>query len=148
MGIILRFSDLLRGALFKYRQFLYGRYGQDRLNRFISYLALALCAISFIIRTPILSISIFALFGLSLFRSMSKNHNRRRRENQIYETASRPAKRFFKYWFVRIKSRKTHMIYTCGKCRSILRVPKDAPQGRLEIRCPKCGDSFTRRVVA
>ena len=131
----------------KYRQFMYGRYGTDRLNRFISYVALVLCMASFILRSPFISLAIFCLFGLSLFRSMSKNIARRRRECLVYENASRPAKRFFKYWFTRLRTLKTHRIYTCGACSSILRVPRSAPRGMIEIKCPRCGWAFTRRLT-
>ena len=137
---------MFRKAIEKYRQFLYGRYGQDNLNRFISILALVLCVFSFFIGSIYLYVFILILFALSLFRSFSKNFAKRRRENQIYLNASKPVKRFFRYWRVRLKSQKTHRVYTCEKCHSILRVPKAAGSGKLEIKCPKCGESFTRRI--
>ena len=137
---------MLRKAMDSYRRFLYGRYGQDGLNRFISVLALVFCVLSFFIRSNIVYICIFALFALSLFRSLSKKHAARRRENQAYEKAARPAKRFFKYWFVRIKSQKTHRVYRCDQCSSILRIPKSAGGGKFEIKCPKCGQTSTRRL--
>ena len=141
----MKIGNAFRGALDKYRRFLYGRYGQDGLNRVISFFALALCALSFAVRSPYLSAVIFALLIVSVFRSLSKNFARRRRENQIYEKAAKPVKRFAKYWFVRIKSRKTHRVYTCGDCHSILRVPKSAPKGKIEVKCPKCGVTSIRR---
>ena len=141
----MKFINSFRGALGKFRQFFYGRYGQDGLNRFISCLALILCAISFIVRSPYITLAILALLAISIMRSLSKNHVRRRRENQVYEKIARPAKRFFKYWFIRIKCRKTHRVYSCGSCHSILRIPKSAPRGTIEIKCTKCGGIFTRR---
>ena len=140
------FYRVFRKVMDKYKRFLYGRYGQDKLNRFISYTAIALCALSFIVRSTLISVAVLILFAFSLFRSFSKNFAARRRENQIYEKAAKPVAHFFKYWYIRIKSQKTHRVYTCGKCHSILRVPKTAGGGKLEIICPKCGDSFTRRI--
>jgi DNA-directed RNA polymerase subunit RPC12/RpoP len=156
----------------KYRRFLYCRYGHDKLNRFISFAALGLCAISFFARSLILTVAIFALLIISAFRSLSKNHARRMLENRMYERAARPVKRFFRYWHARIKTHKTHRIYTCAKCRSILRIPKESrdnknarvprdarstresrdaegrrggkPAPRLEIKCPKCGEKFIK----
>jgi len=125
---------------------MYGRYGQDGLNLFISALALVLCVVSFIIRSMYISVAILLLFAVSIFRSFSKNFTARRRENRLYEKASAPVRRYVKYWRVRIKSGKTHRVYSCEKCHSILRVPKSAPRGRIEVKCPKCGDTFTRRL--
>jgi DNA-directed RNA polymerase subunit RPC12/RpoP len=114
---------------------------------------------SFIVKSLIITLFIVFLFLLTIFRSHSKNFARRRRENQLYEQAAKPVKRFFKYWFTRIKSHKTHRIYVCTKCGGFLRVPKSAwaynpSEGgqrggrvkRLEIKCPKCGASFSQRL--
>ena len=126
---------------------MYGRYGQDGLNRFISYLAIFLCILSFFVNSSIIYFSVLGLFVLSLFRSLSKNFARRRQENQLYEKAAKPVKRSFKYCVIRIKSRKTHRVFTCGKCHSILRIPKSAGNGgKVEIKCPKCGGAFTRYI--
>lgn len=129
-----------------YRRFLYGRYGQDALNRFISVLALALCLISFFVKSSVLYIIILILFALSMFRSLSKSFAKRRIENQMYEMAAKPVKRYFRFWSVRLKSGKTHRVFTCASCGSILRIPKDAARGKIEIKCPKCGASFTKRI--
>jgi len=137
-------GGIFGGLIDRYKHFLYGRYGQDGLNRFISCLAIALCIISFIVRSTYLTVAILILFALSLYRSFSKKFARRRQENQLYEKAAKPVKRYVKYWFIRIKTHKTHRVYTCRKCHSILRVPKSAPRDRIEIKCPKCGDKYLR----
>ena len=128
----------------KYKKFLYGRYGHDKLNRFIYFLSIILCILSFVVRSNFLYLSILLLFIISLYRSLSKNFKKRRRENQIYEKAAKPVRRFFKYWFIRIKSHKTHQVFSCEKCHSILRIPKAAGRGKVAITCPKCGVSFVR----
>ena len=128
----------------KYKKFLYGRYGHDKLNRFIYFISLALCILSFFIRSNIIYLSVLILFLISLYRSLSKDFKKRRRENQIYEKAAKPVRRFFKYWIIRFKSQKTHRVFMCEKCHSILRVPKDAKRGKIEIKCPKCNASFVK----
>jgi len=179
----LNFGMFLRKILSTYSRFFYGRYGHDGLNRFISCLALVLCVISFIIPVPFIHIAIFILFAISFLRSLSKNFLKRSSENKIYEKAAKPVKRTIKYWYIRIKNRKTHIIYSCVNCHSILRVPKGAPGrtpgknptgtsaensagkfagnpaetpggnpartpagGKIEIKCPKCGAAFIRRI--
>lgn len=131
----------------KYQRFMYGRYGNDNLNRFISFFALFLCAISLFVKSSVLPFAILALLAFSFYRSFSKKHEQRRRENQAYLRASKPVKNYFKYWVVRIKSRKSHYVYTCAKCKGILRVPKSASPGKIEVKCPKCGASFARHIA-
>ena len=130
----------------KYGKLLYGRYGQDGLNRFISLLAIAICLLSFLVRSMAITVSVLVLLAISLFRSFSKNFKARKKENEMYEKAAKPVKRLAKYWFIRLKSHKTHRVDTCEKCQSILRVPKAAGGGKIAIKCPKCGDSFVRRI--
>jgi len=158
----LKTNGFFRRLTENYRRFLYGRYGHDNLNRFISFAALALCVFSFIFRSSVFPISVLAMLLITIYRSLSKNVARRRRENEFYLRASKPVKHFFKYWLARVKMRKTHSVFTCEKCNSILRVPRSAgaasstyrdkraaanhPAARLEIICPKCNARFKRRV--
>jgi predicted RNA-binding Zn-ribbon protein involved in translation (DUF1610 family) len=142
-----------KGGLFQkfidgYKRFLYGRYGHDGLNRFISVFALALCVVSFFARSMYLYVFILITLGITFFRSMSKNFAARRRENQAFEKAAKPVKRYFKYWFIRIKSSKTHIVFTCDKCGSILRVPISAAGKKIEVKCPKCGDTSIKRIAS
>lgn len=145
----MRIGESFKKVSLKLKQFMYGRYGTDSLNRFISVLALALCFLSFIIRIAPLPYIVLGLLAISLFRSLSKNHVRRRRENSLYENAAKPVRRISKYWITRIKLSKTHKVYSCEKCHGILRVPKNAGRGgklKIEIKCPKCGTAFIRRI--
>ena len=144
---IMKNGGALQSILFKIRKFYQGRYGHDKLNRSISYFALALCVVSFFIRSYYFTIAILLLIAVTMYRSLSKNFTRRRYENQVYEYAMRPVRRYFKYFRLKIKSRKTHHINICSKCNSFLRTPKNESGGNMEITCPKCGESFTRRMI-
>ena len=130
----------------KFQRFMYGRYGQDALNRFLSFASLALCALSFFIHSLVIVLAMLAIFALIFFRSFSKNFARRRRENQLYEQAAKPVKHFFRYWFTRVKLHKTHWVYSCAECGRILRVPKSAGHGKIEVKCPKCHAAFIKRL--
>jgi len=140
------FRNSIRNFINKFQKFMYGRYGQDSLNRFLSFVSLALCVLSFFIHSVVIVVAILTVFVLIFFRTFSKNFTRRRRENQIYTQAAKPVMRFFKYWFTRIKLHKTHFVYSCAECGSILRVPRSAGYGKIEIKCPKCHASFTKRI--
>ena len=144
-GVGLGIGGAFRKLADKYRRFLYGRYGHDSLNRFIYFFSIALCILSFFVRSNFFFIAILMLFAITLYRSLSKNFAKRRRENQLFEKAAKPVKRHFKYWYIRFTSKKTHRVFTCVKCKSILRIPKAAGHGKIEIKCPKCGASFISR---
>ena len=132
----------------KYRKFMYGRYGHDNLNRFVSFFSLFLCVLSFFIKTIVISVALLILLALLIFRSFSKDHARRRHENQVFLQVSRPVKNYFKYWFTRIKLRKSHYVFSCTGCGAVLRIPKSAQPGKVEMKCPKCGAKFQKRLTS
>ncbi|MBO7290333.1 MAG: hypothetical protein J6U62_02605, partial [Bacteroidaceae bacterium] len=43
----------------------------------------------------------------------------------------------------RIKDR-SHRYFRCPNCKQTVRVPKG--QGKINIRCPKCGESFIKKT--
>ena len=119
------------------RRFMYGRYGTDALNRFLSVVALVLMVVSVIVGwTPIYLLAV-AIVAFSLFRSFSRNTWKRQRENQVYLQAFSRIK-------TRHRQRKTHCFFTCKSCRTTLRVPKG--RGRMIITCPKCKNKFEGRT--
>jgi len=126
------------------RRFMYGRYGSDQLNTTLFVTALVLSVTNSILsvifyRTvamsiiaPILSLLIYGLLFYQLFRTFSRNIYRRRRENQ----------RFLSFWR-RLKDRN-HRYFRCPQCRQTVRVPKN--RGKINIRCPKCGEKFIKKT--
>ena len=90
----------------KLYRFMYGRYGNDHLSRFLMIVALILIVADAILRLVIplgivrtvvsLSVSLAAilLYVLIICRSMSRNIYKRRRENETYLKVSRGIKRF------------------------------------------------------
>ena len=135
-------------------RFMYGRYGgNDTLQKvlLITYLALVICysilRTVFVIVMPlnllassILSISYFVLsLGLIFwifFRMLSKNVQKRRRENEKFCG-------FFKLWKNKIRDRKTHVYRKCPKCKAVLRLPK--ARGKHTVVCPRCKNRFEVR---
>ena len=126
------------------RRFMYGRYGSDQLNTTLFVTALVLSVTNSILsvifyRTvamsiiaPILSLLVYGLLFYQLFRTFSRNIYRRRRENQ----------RFLSFWH-RLRDRN-HRYFRCPQCRQTVRVPKN--RGKINIRCPKCGEKFIKKT--
>ena len=141
----------------KMYRFMYGRYGADDLYAF-SMIVFAILWVAEIIAMMIIpegmardissivfAIAIVSLMSWTMFRMMSRNIAKRRRENEIYLKARRATKRFFSF----NTSTKTsslnrddymHIFRDCTKCGSVLRLPRR--DGRHKVKCPRCSHYF------
>ena len=126
----------------KFKQFMYGRYGTDDLNKFITIVSLALLVIGLIIGIALHWVAI-ALIVISYFRMLSRNINKRTSENMKYLRFWGKIKNWFKYQKKRFTDRKTHCFFKCPNCKWKLRVPKG--KGKISVTCPKCHTSFIRK---
>ena len=120
------------------RRFMAGRYGSDQLGRWLLGLAVVLILLGMIGNrtgsTVLAGLSLLAYVPLiwSIFRMYSRNIEARRRENAALQR-----------FLTRLRDRD-HRYYHCPKCRQTVRVPRG--RGRINIRCPKCGDQFIKKT--
>lgn len=126
----------------KLYRFMMGRYGNDQFNRFLMILALVFFVIS------LFGIRGFNLLGLlciiyAYFRMLSRNTYKRSLENSKYLQYEYNVKRWFSGIKWNLQQRKTHHIYRCPSCKQKIRIPRG--KGRIEIRCPKCGQTFIKK---
>lgn len=126
----------------KFSRFMIGRYGNDRLNQVIMIVAMIALVISFF------GPEIFYLFSLLClvvvyFRMFSRNIYKRSMENNKYLQWEYKVKQFFAKKKREMQQAKTHHIYRCPSCKQKIRVPRG--KGRIEIRCPKCGQTFIKK---
>ena len=126
------------------RNFMVGRYGQDHLNTALFVCAIAVWVLSLVIRTFFLRLLYFALIMLVLFRMLSRQIEKRRRENDRFLTWWWPLRRRLELQLRRLKESRTHKFFRCPGCRNTLRVPRG--KGKVNITCPKCGERFQRRT--
>ena len=121
---------------YRFRNFMVGRYGTDKLNMVILCAGLAVCFVSALFHNPKVNLLLTAVsYGLmfwALFRSFSRNTYKRYQEN-----------RKFLQFFDRLKDRD-HRYYDCPKCRQVVRVPRG--KGRIAITCPKCRERFIKKT--
>lgn len=126
-----------------FRRFLSGRYGSDQLNLALLIAAVVLSLLSGILSlllpyavgvylNMLLSLVMYGLLAVALFRMLSRNIYKRQRENR----------RFRNFW-TRLTDRKNRY-FRCPKCRQTVRVPRR--RGKINIRCPKCGERFIRKT--
>ena len=74
----------------------------------------------------------YALMILAIWRSLSRNINKRYQEN-----------RRFCLMLDRVKDRKNRY-FLCPRCRQTVRVPRG--KGKIMITCPKCKEKFQRKT--
>lgn len=117
-------------------RFMYGRYGSDELNRFLTVVSLVLLVLSIFPPLWVLWIVALALMIWSNVRTFSKKLHKRRRENEVFLKLRRPFADFFRLQRNKHRDRKTHRYFKCSHCRAVLRVPKG--KGTIDVTCPRC----------
>lgn len=122
------------------RKFMAGRYGADPLS-----MGLLIFSMLLTFSADVAGLGLLSYLGLlpaayCLFRMLSRNIERRRRENAEFMKLVNAVRSFFKRLAFRIKDSKTNRIFHCPKCRQRLRVPRG--KGRITVRCPKCDTRF------
>lgn len=127
----------------KLGRFLYGRYGNDLYNNFLIGLAVAVAVVNLLLNNSLLFYLSYALMIFSLFRSFSRNYQKRRQELNWFLKISLPLREWGRITWLRLKNRN-YRYYRCQKCHQLTRIPKR--RGKVEITCPRCGAKFTKRT--
>ena len=134
--VIPMFKQFMANLGQRFRRFMAGRYGTDRLNMTILITGVVISLIGAFIRIPVLNLlTTFVSYGLmfwAIFRSFSRNTYARYEEN-----------RKFMQFFDALKDRE-HRYFDCPKCRQRVRVPRG--KGKIAISCPKCRERFIRKT--
>lgn len=129
-----------------FRRFMYGRYGTDRFNLFLTICAVAVSIAGSILsffanRTgsaacAVVSIALMLLSYLlilyAVFRMLSRKLDKRGAENRRYMKLT-----------VALRDRE-HRYFRCPKCRQSVRVPRG--RGKIRIRCPRCSEQFVKKT--
>ncbi len=141
----------------KIYQFMYGRYGTDRLNRVLSVASLVILAVSLPVswiwgRTlPGIIVSLVLYTGSlgiciwATARTFSRKICKRQAENAKWVAFEYKLRCLFRRHNGN-KDTDTHVFRDCPKCKATLRLPRQ--QGKHTVRCPRCAKTFTVRVRA
>ena len=118
------------------QRFMMGRYGTDKLNSLLLWIAVIFVLLSVFLQNSVLNLvavlTAYGLMGVVIFRSLSRNTYRRHRENRRYLNL-----------LERLKDRE-HKYFACPKCKQSVRVPKG--KGKIAITCPKCREKFVKKT--
>ena len=135
----------------KLSQFMQGRYGFDRLSRFMFLLSLVFWALCIVARfTPwhwlyaVFSILNTLIYAAALFRIFSRDIASRTLENERYiQFCSRLLP---KYDMIKANiTDRSHAYRLCPECGAMLRLKK--MKGKHTTMCPKCGKKFKVRIT-
>lgn len=142
----------------KFKSFMTGRYGLDRLGIFLFVLYLLINGIGWMLRFKVSRIvtMIIALLilGFAIYRILSKNIIRRRKEGDFFDSIltrinfvgkSIAVRNAFKHLSLRFKFIKTHRFRKCHNCGEFLRISKK--RGKRNITCPCCGKKIKTYVL-
>lgn len=128
----------------KMMAFMYGRYGVDELYYGLFALWGITAVINIFTQSVIVSLIGAAAAVFMIFRFLSKNTAKRRRENDAFLKLWKPVKSWFILQRDRLRDRKTARYRKCPKCRAILKLPNK--KGKHTTSCPKCGNRFDVRI--
>lgn len=147
----------MNNFLQKLYNFMYGRYGFDKLTGFLILLNLLLNGIGSFMRNRVVYYIFYILalgiFVFAVFRVLSKNIEQRRREGEWFDRLLvrtnytenvRKLKKWFKRQSLKIKYFKTHRFRVCPNCGENLRLTKK--RGKRDITCPICGHRFSIHI--
>lgn len=128
----------------KFIRFMYGRYGVDQLY----YALFAVWGVTALINcfenSVILSILGTALAVWMIWRSLSRNIQKRRAENEKFLVLWKPVKSWLILQRDRIRDRKTARYRRCSHCRAIVKLP--VKKGKHTVVCPRCRERFDVRI--
>lgn len=127
----------------KFRQFMYGRYGNDLLNFALMIVGCVITAVLSFVKVPYIHYLGLIPYLAVIYRTLSKNIPARQRENAKFIELIQPWKKFI-IKKVRQLQDKNHRYYACPQCHNTLRVPKG--RGKIKISCPHCGKEFIRKT--
>lgn len=119
-----------------FQRFMQGRYGSDKLNRTLIWVAFGAYIVSLLIPIALVKLALilasYVLIVWSFVRMLSRNTYKRYQENRKYLQ-----------FIERFKDRE-HRYYDCPRCRQPVRVPRG--KGKIAISCPKCREKFIRKT--
>ncbi|MBP3326108.1 MAG: hypothetical protein J6L77_06800 [Coprococcus sp.] len=127
----------------KLYRFMRSRYGNDQLSSMLTWGGLIFMLLDCFLKIGIFYFIGFVLFVYGYIRIFSKQYDKRVAQNRWYMEHTAGIRNVFKRRKKQKEAGKDYKVFVCNKCQQMIRVPRG--KGRIEIRCPKCGNKFIRK---
>ena len=135
----------------KFKKFMYGRYGVDQFGKDMVILGVSLSVLSMLLNwfnipliTTVLSLVSTTLIVYIIYRTFSKNINRRVMENNKYLGKKNRFLTICRFNITRLKDSKEFVYIKCPNCKKFSRVPRG--RGKIKITCRVCKTQFNKKV--
>lgn len=131
----------MSNLIMKLRSFMAGRNGVDTLTYGLLVIYCIIAAVKVFFRGLtvawiVISVIQYVFLTYVIFRMLSKNLQKRYKENYAFEKFINAWKPYFERLGLRFQYRKTHRFRVCKHCGEFLRLKKG--RGKRNITCPKC----------
>lgn len=132
------------------QRFLTGRYARvDQLSVALLVTGMVLSLLSSLLRfswsaSLVVLLLSYLVFFLLVFRFLSRNYNRRMRENEWFIHFWYNLRQWIAKTRTRWQEGKRYRFYHCPNCKQKLRVPRG--KGKISISCPRCHTSFVKKT--
>ncbi len=125
---------------FSLSRFMYGRYGADQLSRTIVTASLVLLILGNLTGSILLIYLSFAGYVYMIYRTFSRNIEKRSQENQAYLNKTAHLRTEYSQFKVRWRNRKQYKYFKCPQCRTRMRLTRGV--GEKQITCRNCQHTF------
>ena len=125
----------------KIQRFMIGRYGPDDLYSFLFKIYFILLIANLFLRSSAINIIEYTLVFIILYRFLSKNIYKRRKENNKFLDLKYKFLKPFKDFKKNLSG--DYLYKRCSKCDTVLKLPLPYSRGIKHSKCPKCGKRLT-----
>ena len=125
---------------FSLSRFMYGRYGADQLSRTIVTASLVLLILGNLTGSILLIYLSFAGYVYMIYRTFSRNIEKRSQENQAYLNKTAHLRTEYSQFKVRWRNRKQYKYFKCPQCHTRMRLTRGV--GEKQITCRNCQHTF------
>ena len=127
----------------KLRELMRGRNGADDIALVSVTVAILLAVINLFAKTRVLSALGLALVIYGVWRTLSKDTQRRARENAAFVRRLGPVRRWVQNPKAAFEEARSFKHAKCPNCGQGVRVPRG--KGKVRVTCPRCGTRFEER---
>lgn len=131
----------------KFMRFMIGRYGADEFSKTMAFTAVFLSLLRLFLKgwaSFVLSILTLFLIVFVIYRTFSKNINKRVMENHKFLSKTNKLRAWLRFTKTRYNDRKIYRYIKCPNCKNYSRVPKG--KGKIKITCRVCKKQFNKKV--